>query len=51
MLGYKVKEAAGMVQISEKEYRMQLRKAYMQLLSLQVSPGLAGDVLGQTALA
>jgi hypothetical protein len=51
MFGYKVKEAAGMVQISEKEYRMQLRKAYMQLLSSQVSPGLAGDVLGQTALA
>jgi hypothetical protein len=51
MLGYKVKEAAGMVQISEKEYRVQLRKAYMQLLSLQVSPDLAGDVLGQTALA
>jgi hypothetical protein len=51
MLGYKVKEAAGMVQISEKEYRVQLRKAYMQLLSLQVSPDLAGDVLGETALA
>jgi hypothetical protein len=51
MLGFKVKEAAGMLQISEKEYRLQLRKAYMRLLSLQASPDLAGDVLGQTALA
>ena len=51
MLGFKVKEAAGMLQISENEYRLQLRKAYMRLLSLQTSPGLAGEVLGQTALA
>jgi hypothetical protein len=51
MLGYKVKDAAAMTQMTEKEYRVQLRKAYVRLLSLQVSPDLACEVLGQTALA
>jgi hypothetical protein len=51
MLGFRVKEAAGMVRISEKEYRVHLRKAYMRLLSFEASPDFRGDVLSQTALA
>src|SRR5215469_6402091 len=52
VLNYSINGAAAMVQISEKEYLTQLRKAYLQLASLQ--PGayaIAGNMLGKIGLA
>lgn len=52
VLGYNINVAAAMAQISEKEYHTQLRKAYLQLASLQLGPyAIAGNMLGQIALA
>ena len=52
VLGYSIREAATMAQISEKEYHRQLRKAYLQLASLQLGPyAIPGNMLGQVALA
>ena len=52
VLGYGINEAAAMAQISEKEYLTQLRKAYLQLASLQLEAyAIAGYMLGQVALA
>jgi hypothetical protein len=52
VLGYSIEEAAAMTQISDKEYRTELRKAYLQLASLAVEPyGMAGSMVGQIALA
>jgi hypothetical protein len=52
VFGYSIKGAAAMAQISEKEYRAQLRKAYLQLASLQLGAGVIGGyMLGQVALA
>jgi len=52
VLGYSINGAAAMSRISEKEYLTQLRKAYMQLASLQLgSYSHAGNMLGQVALA
>ena len=52
VLGYSVNGAAAMVQISEKEYQAQLRKAYLQLAVLQLrAEAIAGNVLGQIASA
>lgn len=52
VLGYCISRAAAMAHISEKEYRTQLRNAYLQLASLQVgSYAIAGNMLGRVALA
>jgi hypothetical protein len=50
VLGYSINGAAAMAQTSEKEYHAQLRKAYLQLASLQLG-AVAGNMLGQIALA
>jgi DNA-directed RNA polymerase specialized sigma24 family protein len=52
VLGYSIHGAAAMVQISEKQYHTQLRKAYLQLASLQLgADAIAGYMPGQIALA
>ena len=52
VLGYSISEAAAMAQITEKEFHTQLRKAYLQLASLQQGAyALASNMLGQVALA
>jgi hypothetical protein len=52
VLGYSINAAAAMAQISEKEYHEQLRKAYLQLASLQLGAyAVAANTLGQIALA
>lgn len=52
VLGYSISGAAAMAHISEKEYRTQLRNAYLQLASPEVGPhAIADKVLGQAALA
>lgn len=52
VLGYSINGAAAMAQISEKEYLTQLRKAYLQLASLQLGDyAIACNMLGQVALA
>lgn len=52
VLGYTIKVAAVIAQISEKQYRTLLRKAYLQLASPQGgSRAIAGNMLGQIALA
>lgn len=52
VLGYSINGAAAMAQISEKEYRTELRKAYLQLASLQLEDyAIAPNMLGQVALA
>lgn len=52
VLGYTINEAAAMAQITEKEYHNQLRKAYLQLASIQLGTyAIAGNMLGQIALA
>jgi len=52
VLGFGINVAAAMAQISEKEYRTQLRKAYLQLASFQLeAKAIAGNMLGQVALA
>jgi len=49
VLGYKVKEAAAQAQMSEEEFRAQLRKAYVRLVSAHVDSH--SNVLGESALA
>ena len=52
VLGYSIKSAAAIAQISEKEYHTLLRQAYLELASLQVgSFAISGNMLGQIALA
>jgi hypothetical protein len=52
VLGYKVREAAAMAQVEETEFRAQLRRAYVQLVSSQSAGRLrAGNVFEQSALA
>lgn len=52
VLGYSVKAAAAIAEISEKEYHTLLRKAYLRLASLQGgSYPIACNMLGQIALA
>jgi hypothetical protein len=52
VLGYSINEAATMAQITEKQYHTQLRKAYLQLASLQLGfYAIPSNVLGQVALA
>jgi len=52
VLGYSIHEAATMAQMTEKNYLTQLRKAYLELASLQLGPyAVAGHMLGQVALA
>lgn len=52
VLGYSINKAATIAQITEKEYHNQLRRAYLQLASLQLGAyPIAGNMLGQIALA
>ena len=52
VLGYSINAAAVVAQISEKEFHTQLRKAYVQLASMQLGAhAIAGNMLGQIALA
>jgi len=51
VLGYSINEAATMAQFSEKEYRTELRKAYLQLASLQGVHTVAVNTLSEIALA
>ena len=52
VLGYSINGAAAMAQISEKEYCIQLRKAYLQLASLQLgADAIAAYMFGQVAVA
>ena len=52
VLGYSIKAAAAIAQISEKEYHTLLRKAYLQLASVRVgSYAISGNMLGLVALA
>lgn len=52
VLGYSVKAAAAIAEISEKEYHTLLRKAYLRLASLPGgSYAIACNMLGQIALA
>jgi hypothetical protein len=52
VLGYTINEAAAMAQMSQKEYHTQLRKAYLELASLQLGAyAIAGEMLGQIAQA
>ena len=52
VFGHSINGAAAMAQISEKEYRTRLRKAYLQLASFQLGAyAVAGYMLGQVALA
>jgi fumarylacetoacetate (FAA) hydrolase family protein len=52
VLGYSMNGAAAMAQISEKEYRTQLQKAYLQLASLQLGAhAIAAYMFGQVAAA
>jgi len=39
VLGYKVSDAAAMARLSEKQYRAQLQRAYLQLASLRLQGG------------
>jgi len=51
VLGFSINGAAAMARISEKEYHKQLRKAYLQLASLQLGAYAIAGMLGQIALA
>ena len=52
VLGYSINEAAALVRLSEQEFGAQLRKAYLQLASLQLGTyAIAGDMLGPIARA
>jgi len=52
VLGYSINGAAAMAQISEKEYLTHLRKAYLQLASLELGAhAIAAYVLGPVAVA
>jgi hypothetical protein len=52
VLGYSINGAAAMAQISEKECRIQLRKAYLQLASVQLGAHvIAAYMFGQVAVA
>jgi hypothetical protein len=52
VLGYGIRVAAGIAQIGEKEYHTRLRKAYLQLASLNLGAyAIAGNMYGQMALA
>ena len=51
VLGYSINRAAAMARVSEKECRKQLRKAYLQLASLQLGAYAIAGVLGEFALA
>jgi DNA-directed RNA polymerase specialized sigma24 family protein len=45
VLGYKVKKAAAMAQMSEKEFRGHLRNAYVQLALSQLGPEVGASVV------
>ena len=51
VLGFSVNGAAAMARISEKEYHTQLRKAYLQLASLEVGAYAIAGMVGPIAVA
>jgi len=51
VLGFSINGAAAMARISEKEYHTQLRKAYLQLASLEVGAYAIAGMLGPIAVA
>ena len=52
VLGYRINKAAGKAQVSEKQYRAQLRNAYVQLASLWLGhEGPSSHDVGESALA
>jgi Sigma-70, region 4 len=51
VLGFPIAEAAAMFEMSEKNYRTQLRKAYLRLASLQVRSGRSASSVVGEALA
>lgn len=51
VLDYKISEAAGIVDMTEKEYRAHLRQAYLQLACLHVAPEVSASSVVGEALA
>ena len=51
LLGYKIEEAAILAEMSEEEYRTNLRSAYLQLASAEVGHDVHLSVLAEPALA
>lgn len=52
LLGYKIEDAALLVELSEKDFRAHLRSAYLQLVSREFGPDVAlSEVLDEPALA
>lgn len=52
VLAYKIEEAAALAGVSEKQFRAQLRRAYVELAAYELGANPYGsDVLGESALA
>lgn len=52
LLGYRIEDAASLTEMSEKEFRADLRSAYLQLASPQVGPDVhLSEILAEPALA
>lgn len=52
LLGYKIEDAALLVELSEKDFRAHLRSAYLQLVSREFGPDVTlSEVLDEPALA
>ena len=51
LLGYKIEDAAILAEMSEEEYRTNLRSAYLQLASEEFGPDVHLSVLAEPALA
>jgi|SRR5215467_1413352 len=52
LLGYKIEDAALLVELSEKDFRANLRSAYLQLVSREFGPDVnLSEVLEEPAMA
>jgi DNA-directed RNA polymerase specialized sigma24 family protein len=51
LLGYKIEDAALLAEMSEEEYRTNLRSAYLQLASEEFRPDVHLSVLAEPAVA
>ena len=52
LLGYKIEDAALLVELSEKDFRADLRSAYLQLVSREFGPNVnLSEVLEEPAMA
>jgi len=51
LLGYKIEDAAILAEMSEEEYRTNLRSAYLQLASEEFGPDVHLSVLAEPAVA